>query len=58
MITYWMWKSVNKKHLDEIVVVTIITPLMLITDFFTFPLEIIGVIMYLVFKEVNVWKKK
>lgn len=53
MITYWMWKSVNKKHLDEIVVVMIITPIMLITDFFTFPLEIIGLIIYLVGKEIK-----
>ena len=53
MITYWMWKSVNKKHLDEIVVVMIITPIMLITDIFTFPLEILGGIVYLVGKEIN-----
>lgn len=51
MIDYWMWKSVNKNHLDEIVTVTIITPIMLITDIFAFPLEIIGLIIYLIVKE-------
>ena len=51
MITYWMWKSVNFKHLEEIVIVMLITPIMLAGDIFGFPFEIVGYLVYLITKE-------
>lgn len=50
MINYWLWSSVDKRHLDQIVVATINMPIMIMGDILLFPFEIIGVIIYLVIK--------
>lgn len=54
MTTYWLWSSINKKHLDELVVGVLFSFFITLpVDIVALPLEIIGWIIYLVGKEVD-----
>ena len=54
MATYWLWSSINKKHLDELVVGVLFSFFVTLpVDIVAFPLEIIGWIIYLVGKEIE-----